>query len=218
MVSRPVWYAGMLAAAGAGPYVALNHGLPDIKTWGAATTQQTSFDAFGQPLPEQPLMAAPVQDFGEIFRFDLTPEHILQRWPKVMTVSAETELQGLRVPLVTGPNPDDLVGSLTYYFDPRRNVQRITFQGSTGDPQRLLFLMTQTYRMQPIPSLNAGLYLTQRNRRAESMLRITHPPVVKMTTPNTRAEIVLEINRPGTSMPSAAMLQLLEHEKLVNRW
>ena len=48
----------------------------------------------------------------------------MRRWPRVTTVP-QFALAGLRVPLVTGTQIDDLAGSLTYYFDRTDQVQRI---------------------------------------------------------------------------------------------
>ena len=48
---------------------------------------------------------------------------------------AELDVQGYRVPLVTGTSRDDLAGSLTYYFDKTHHVTHIHFRGTTGDPQ-----------------------------------------------------------------------------------
>jgi hypothetical protein len=86
-----------------------------------------------------------VQDFSEIFRFDLTPNQVMKRWQQVSASLRHLDLQGYRVPLVTGIDDTDLAGSLTYYFDPRQRLRRITFVGTTGNPLRLTHFVTQHY-------------------------------------------------------------------------
>ena len=42
------------------------------------------------------------RSLDEVLRFDLTPDWILHRWPRVSTGLAQLDLQGYRVPLVSG--------------------------------------------------------------------------------------------------------------------
>ena len=87
----------------------------------------------------------PVQNFAEVFRFDMTPNHVMERWEQVSAGLSHLNLQGYRVPLVTGVDDTDLAGSLTYYFDPRQNLRRITFVGTTANPLRLSQFLVQQY-------------------------------------------------------------------------
>ena len=77
-------------------------------------------------------------DAGSVFRFEITPEWILAHWPSVSTGLAQLQLEGYRVPLVTGTGQQDVAGALTYYFDARQRLQRINFVGVSGDPRRLI--------------------------------------------------------------------------------
>jgi len=86
-----------------------------------------------------------VVDFAEIFRFDLTPNHIMDRWEQVSASLRHLDLHGYRVPLVTGIEQTDLAGSLTYYFDTRQQLRRITFVGTTANPLRLSQFMMNQY-------------------------------------------------------------------------
>lgn len=95
--------------------------------------------------------------FEEVFRFDVTPEWIIQRWKPVTPGLAQLELQGYRVPLMTGTASDDVAGSLTYYFNARQQVQRITFQGTTGDAGRLIRFLAAHYRFGRRMTQNPGL-------------------------------------------------------------
>ena len=75
-----------------------------------------------------------VQDASSVFDFQITPEWIVAHWPAVSTGLAQLQLEGYRVPLVTGTAQHDLAGSLTYYFNAEQKLQQITFVGTTGDP------------------------------------------------------------------------------------
>ncbi len=71
-----------------------------------------------------------------MLRFDVTVEWVMQRWPRVSTGLPYLQLQGYRVPLVTGTKVADLAGSLTYYFNARQQVQRITLPRHHRRPPR----------------------------------------------------------------------------------
>ncbi len=88
----------------------------------------------------------PVQlDPAEVLRFEVTPAWVMERWPWVCAGLSQLPLQGYRVPLVTGTASDDLAGSLTYYFNSRQMVEQITFDGTTGDPSKLLRVLIGNY-------------------------------------------------------------------------
>ena len=87
----------------------------------------------------------PSPSLAEVLRFDVTVDWVMQRWPRVSTGLPYLQLQGYRVPLVTGTGVADLAGSLTYYFNAQQQVQRITFRGTTGDPSALVALLAGRY-------------------------------------------------------------------------
>ena len=110
-------------------------------------------DSASPSLPTRPLLPAgasaeamPSPSLAEVLRFDVTVDWVMQRWPRVSTGLPYLQLQGYRVPLVTGSRMTDLAGSLTYYFNARQQVQRIAFRGTTGDPSVLVALLTGRYR------------------------------------------------------------------------
>jgi len=241
---RPSWFYGLLVAALVGPYALLDRSmlgnlwskLPSLTSF---TEKQPPAEKGKDPSgakPPQPgdpgaeiaavssfgptagsSQGAPTCDIPDAFRFDVSPQWITSRWPRVTTVLAETDLQGLRVPLVTGPKTDDLAGSLTYYFDKKHVVQRIAFQGNTGDERRLVGFLTQYYSMKPVPTLGAGLYMTKVHGKPLSTLHLTWPPVVAMDKPTDRCEIVLELNRADAGA-SEQVQQLLEYDRRAKRW
>jgi hypothetical protein len=242
--NRSGWFYGLLVAAFVGPYAILDksmlgnlwNSLPSFTSAGQQPPTETSLGsgaelrrsvaagsdgmvtsdaAFGPTAGSN--SGAPTCDIPDAFRFDVSPEWITARWPRVTTVLAETDLQGLRVPLVTGNRPDDLAGSLTYYFDKKHVVQRIAFQGNTGDERRLVAFLTQYYQMKSVPSLGAGLYMTKVHGKPLSTLHLTWPPVVAKDKPTNRCEIVMELNRADNGA-SQEVRQMLEYEKRAKRW
>lgn len=168
---------------------------------------------------ESPVEGGSVANFQEVFRFDIHPKWVLSRWPRVTTVLAEPSLEGLRVPLVTGKNADDISGSLTYYFDQQKMLQRISFVGYTGDERRLARLAVESYGMKPVPSLSAGLFMLTWNGKPRSVLRLSLLPVVRATDTNRRLEVMLEINRPRAYYGlSREFKEVLDQDRATSRW
>ncbi|MEX2186553.1 MAG: DUF6690 family protein [Pirellulales bacterium] len=149
----------------------------------------------------------PAFDPGEVFRFDVSPAWIMGRWARVTTIPLPPELEGYRVPLVTGPTEHDLAGSLTYYFSAKQEVQRITFVGTTGDPAALVRLLMQRFKFAAFPSSSPGEYLYQirwhNQPRSEMVLRMSD--VVRADMPLRRFDVDLEINLPD--VPPSKPLQ-----------
>lgn len=233
MFQRPLLTLVVLAAAAGVPYVLMHDGLRN-------STQSAINQALGREADDQFSLPGlgfsqtswssgtgsaksweedlPVMDFSEVFRLEITPAWVTHRWARVTTVSAEADMLTMRIPLVTGPKPDDLAGSLTYYFDKKHTLQRITFFGHTGDPQRLVTLATGPLKLKQVPSLGAGLYVAPSTEKATCAIRITHLPVVRSNTPNYKHDIALELNRPGGGLLSEEMQELLAHDRALKRW
>jgi hypothetical protein len=91
------------------------------------------------------VQAPPVADYSEVFRFDISPRWVADRWPRVSTGLSDVRYQAYRVPLVTGTEATDVAGSLTYYFDGTPRVRRIAFVGTTADPSRLIDFLARGY-------------------------------------------------------------------------
>lgn len=148
------------------------HALYEIETLRSANSNQYRYDptmaaklqgrtegAAGAPS----LVGGKVSDLREVMRFDITPDWVLQRFSRVTTVLADTRLEGMRVPIVTGTRPDDIAGTLSYYFDGNGRLQRVTLHGFTGDPERLVSVMKTHYEMDREPSLEAGVFTKRWN-------------------------------------------------------
>jgi hypothetical protein len=107
-------------------------------------------------------------------------------------------LQGYRVPLVSGTSLSDVAGSLTYYFNVRQQVQRITLRGSTGDPSILATILVSRYHFARRFTNDPGVVLYEAvdaDNRSVGSLKIRSAPVVNTSQPYSRFQIDLVIDR-----------------------
>jgi hypothetical protein len=160
-----------------------------------------------------------VSHLGEILRFNVTPQWVTSRWPRVTTVPGEWGLRGLRVPVVTGTRLDDLAGSITYYFDGEQQLQRLSFSGYTGNDQRLVDLITQYYGLQAESTLDAGMYVARWNGHPTSVLRVSRAPVISADSPHAQLQVQLELNRPSARVALSQEFQhILQYDRATQRW
>ncbi|MCS7305511.1 MAG: hypothetical protein NZ602_10450 [Thermoguttaceae bacterium] len=165
---------------------------------------EASMSAMSQPpssshLAENTTATAPRLSFDELFRFDLTIREVLARWPRVSASLADLRLQGYRVPVVTGTSETDLAGALTYYFNPYQQLQRITFQGTTGDGRELVEFLCTRYGFQRRLTNDPSLFVYEVPRLggpAQSYLRLKLAPTLKADQPHQRFDVWLVIERP----------------------
>ena len=145
-----------------------------------------------------PLEGSGVQRLEEVFSFDVTTPWILGHWARVSTSLAELNLKGYRVPLVTGTREADVAGSLTYYFNPQQQLQRIMFTGASGDTRELVALLVSRHGFQREITSDAGLfyYAVRESNQIISELKIRPVPIVRAGDPRQRFEIDLVMNRP----------------------
>lgn len=146
-----------------------------------------------------PAQAVPAVELSEALRFDITPGWVMTRWPRVSAGLAELQLQGYRVPLVTGTAEDDLAGALTYYFDPRQQVARITFRGTTGNAGKLIEFLVQRYRFARRLTNNPQIVRFEvggPRGQPYSWLEIRPAGVVKADEPYRRLGVTLVLHRP----------------------
>jgi hypothetical protein len=213
---RLVWLAGLvLAAAAFGPYL-LSKAPEYFRASGNAAPESTPGEAGAaqsnepaDPPAEQqgaatgklpPVEGPEVRSLAEVFRFDVSPSWVLARWPQVPTGLAQLQYQGYRVPLVTGTAPDDLAGSLTYYFNAHQQVERIVFRGTTGDARKLVALLMQRYRFVRRLTNDPGIFLyesVQPDRKTKSVLLVRSADIVRADDPNHRFQVDLTLQRPG---------------------
>ena len=218
MFNRGTLFLLVLGAAIVVPYVMFDEGLS--KT---ARTEWQRFFGNGAPaasagggivgwMQNSPQQALPL-DMGPVLppvsledalRLDISSVWVTSRWSRVNTVAGETDEMGLRVALVSGTQPTDIAGSLTYYFDQRHQLQRITFTGLTGDESRVITHLMNKFGLRPQPTVAAGLYTASAGPGKTSQAQVNHLPVVHNGATNARAEVAIEIFRPSPIPASAA--------------
>ena len=180
-------------------------------TTNAPNGQNNTLPADGFNLATVGLEGVPIRHMSEVFRFDaVTVRWILQRWPRVSTRLAHLELQGYRIPLVTGTAPTDIAGSLTYYFDPNQRLKRITFRGTTADVRGLVQILVAQHRFQRRLTNMPGVFLYERldeSGNRDGLLRINSAQVIKANDPYQRFNVDLVIDRPASSDDDQVALQ-----------
>jgi hypothetical protein len=142
----------------------------------------------------------PLPSLSEVLRFDVTVEWVMQRWPRVTTGLPYLQLQGYRVPLVTGTAVADVAGSLTYYFNAQQRVERITFHGATGNPSALITILNGQYHFVRRLTNDPGLVLYETvdaSNRPAGTAKIRSAKVLKADRPYSRFEVDLMMDRPG---------------------
>ena len=168
---------------------------------------------------EHDMQQPAIHTLQEVLRFDIAPGWVLERFPRVSTVLADTQLDGLRVPLVTGTAPSDIAGTLTYSFDRYKRLQRVVVQGMTGDATRFMSELQQQYQMQQVPSLGGVLYLLSWNGKATSIVHIEPAAVIYADSPYARFKVLIELNQAGLEYGlSREAQQLLDAGKRTQRW
>lgn len=204
MFRRPLWLTAALAAAAALPYLALDDHVAEFaraqysRVAGPAASSDPSD---GSPPAAAPgslaasAIAGPFVPLEAALRFDATPEWVTARWPQASSVTCDTEHLGLRVALVSGTHPTDVAGSLTYYFDQRHVLQRITLLGATADDSRLAAIACQLFGMRPTQTLDRGLYYGGDLNEPTSCLRVRHLPAGGAAPAAAQLEVALELNR-----------------------
>jgi hypothetical protein len=146
--------------------------------------------------PEQ--VETPLVSMSDAFRFDISPQTVMSRWPRVTSGLPDQKLHGMRVTLITGLMYDDLAGALTYYFTPGQKVARLTFSGTTGDPRRFVAMVKERFGFHPYNSQpGVEKYEIRWNGEAHSELLIRSASVVKSASPNTRYEVQMSIVDPS---------------------
>lgn len=190
-------------------------GEPD---WAVGGWGETSAPGFG-PGQLASFQTASSRSLRDVLRFDITPPMVTQQYSRVSTILADMNLDGMRVPLVTGTQVHDLAGTLSYYFDRFQRLQRISIHGVTGEPNRLIFDLRQLYQLEQHPSLGGGLYLIKWNGQPTSLLHIAPAAVIQANESYARYTVFLELNLP--SMPyglSSEAARFVEAGKATQRW
>lgn len=205
-----------------------NHSLYQVETLRPISSEKYRYEdnlarklgaISGKETDAPSLVGNNVADIREALRFDLTPPMILDRFSRVSTVLADLQLEGLRVPVVTGIRADDLAGTLTYYFDHSGAIQRINLHGFTGDTQRIVSTLTSHYGLEAEKTLDAGVYTRRWNGIPVHLLRITHAPVVFSNAIHQKYTIFLELNQPNLRYGISEEARRIVHaDRWTGRW
>jgi len=172
---------------------------------------------FGATVPR--LTGPEVSSIAEIIRLDVNRQWIMTNWARVSTYLMDRNLEGLRVPVVSGTSTSDYAGSLTYFFDRRQTLQRVTFEGHTGDPTQVIALTTRYYGFQSEPSLGPGLFMARRDDQIVGALRIGQDSVSMANRPLQRFQVMLEINHPDSEFGlSDGFQHVLQQDRKNYRW
>jgi hypothetical protein len=197
----------------------------------AGAFQHGTYPPASQPIPQvipqayasgylgSPIEGGVVNDLREVLRFDIVPGWLPQRFSRVTTVTSNVQMDGLRVPLITGTQPKDIAGSLTYYFDASKALKRINLHGLTGDPTQLATLMVQFYQLKPEQSLGGELFTSRWNNRVTSVLQIAPAPIIYAGADHSKYILFLELNQ--TSSPygmSEEASEMLRTSQATQRW
>lgn len=156
--------------------------------------------AYQYPLALDPkqLEQTPLVDLQDALRFNVTPDWVISRWPRVTAGLPVEKLYGMRVTWISGLLYDDMAGSLTYYFTSAQKCARITFIGTTGDPRRLVALAQQRFGFHPF-NAEPGVqrYEIRWNGEAHSVLQIRSASVIRSSSPSAKYEVQLSIVDPS---------------------
>lgn len=182
------WFAGSTATSAVDPQQ------PD------APLSSDSADMAIPALAISSTNAQTLPSLAEVLRFDVSVEWITRRWSRVSTGLPHLQLQGYRVPLVTGGGVADVAGSLTYYFNAQQQVERITFRGTTGDPRVLVGLLTGRHRFTRRLTNSPGVVLYEAidvDQQPIGTVNIRSAQVIRADRPLGRYEVDLMMDRPG---------------------
>ena len=170
-------------------------------------------------VPPSPIGNVPTVPLPDALRFDVTPAWVRSIWPRVTPQRLETGWYALRVPLVTGTEPSDVAGSLTYFFNGQDYVERIALSAVTDDAELLSSLVQQYYGLRPYAAAGRGLLLSFYQGAPIGMLKIEDAAVLRPGEPLSRYRIELELNLPraGAKLSQQALqpLRRLRDAKLL---
>jgi hypothetical protein len=150
----------------------------------------------------------PVQGFGEILRWEVTPRWVLERWPRVSTHLREGEWNGYRVAVFTGTSEFDAAGALTYYFNAAGELRRITFAGMTGDPRVLVSHVERFHGLEQrvVDDPAVTLYESRRLGSVLGELRVKPTGVIRSEAWNVRYQVNLRLDNPESGQSPFAGL------------
>jgi hypothetical protein len=199
MFSRRVLFVGVLVAAVGVPYLLFDKRLRETARgqWQRLTGLVSAPAAAGPPASPNVTLASaalPSASIEEAFRFEVRPDWVMSRWPQVTTVAGGPNQLGMRVALVSGTRPDDVAGSLTYYFDEHHQLQRLTFTGQTADARRLLAATVTPYGLTSLPTTGAAHYVGGNPKQPTSQVLVKYLPQIAQPAAS-RLDVSVDLRR-----------------------
>ncbi len=184
--SRTAQVAAIVAASVGVPYAYQNI---QEGSQTAGNVGNASFD------PTNPATAVQVtnptiRDIRQFVRFDITPGWVTGTFPRVSTVLSNVQMDGLRVPVVTGTSAGDFAGTVDFYFDRMQQPRRIILEGHCGDPSNLARMLLEFYGLQPEPALGGHLYVSRWTNRVTSLAMFQPAPIVHANDPYRKFEVL----------------------------
>jgi hypothetical protein len=148
-------------------------------------------------------------DLRAWLRWDLPRGYLLWQHPNAAIVPTERNLIGYRIPFTTGFQPQDLTGTLTYYYDAKEQLQRMELSAASGNPWPMTQWLLPQFHLQPIISLDPNVRLaTLKSRdKTQSLMAVATGKAPSGSPPH---ELFLELNRStdlGLGFYSSQLLQ-----------
>ncbi|MBX7167227.1 MAG: hypothetical protein K1X74_12935 [Pirellulales bacterium] len=208
MLSRRLLLPVVAATAVAGPYLYYESGdllkpLEGLVSASSAgdnvlSAAQQYLAASQSPSADGQLPRPELVPLEEALQFGITPQWVMRRWARVSTQLADLDLQGYRVTLVSGTQPSDVAGSLTYYFDRGHQLQRIELHGTTGEPGRIAALVSHVYGLKRTVGERPGEVLFRESWAGQtgSELSVVPAEIVRTEMPHARFVVDLKLTRP----------------------
>lgn len=185
-----------------------------------ATLPVSHSTSFKPPLAEPEVVAPALTNkyqgidlpLTHLLSFEVTPDWVRENWESVTNCAGELGLQGWRVAYFQASPESDFAGSVTYYFDKERRVQRILLHGYSSDPSGIVQLATSHYQMRRIPGVESDLYVARLHDRPVGGLSIEFCRLLNAGDRDKQCEVLLELNRQRSEYGMSR-----EFERLLNR-
>jgi hypothetical protein len=203
LLSGPDWWHKLVSVMGSSEETPAEGGVGTSKEARGERPKESASGTLATPAEQVVPSAVP---WEEIFRFDLTPEDLARRFPRISVGLGSLQWQGYRVPVVTGTRPDDLAGSLSYYFDPRGQLVMIEFVGTTGAVGRLVNFCRQRFGLAQRITNSPAIFYYERPHpklRRTSYLVIRPAPVLEAADPYQRFSIELRLYKDPDEVETA---------------
>ena len=153
---------------------------------------------------------------ADLLRFDITKIWLQMHWRHVTTDIPAYPLHACRVPIMTGTEPYDVAGSITYYFNEHHRCERIQLHGFTADYRQVANLVQQRFWLKQYQTIGPVTYLAFHGEYPIGIMQVkVEPSYQDELGPVTRFEIELELNFPqdGAVLSKDKLQELFELQR-----